>query len=204
MSSVPLSAAILAGGQSSRMGRDKALIDVGGQPVIRRVVDAARCVSSDVRIVGYKEAYRMAGVEVVPDDAPGYGPLGGIMTALRQAEHEFVLVLACDIPLVSTQLLRAMAKEPRSYDALVPALTDDEGSIRYEPLHAIYSVTCLPVIETLISDGDIRIQHLFERLNTSRLNERWLRSHDRTLDSFVNMNTPAELERVRSRLTDGS
>lgn len=198
----PISAAILAGGKSSRMGRDKAMLEVGGQHVISRVIEAVRHVASDVMVIGERPELDRPGVRVVPDEVPGLGPLGGIATALRHAQHEFVLVVGCDMPLLSSELLIAMAREERTYQALVPLLPDSMGRLRHEPLHAIYGVNCLPVIEGLISAGDVRIQRLFEHLDVRVLEVGWLRNHDQNLESFVNVNTPADLQRVRARIGD--
>jgi molybdenum cofactor guanylyltransferase len=108
----PLSAAILAGGKSSRMGRDKALLPLvdGGAPMLAIVLDRLSAVADDLLVVAVdRERYEPFGARVVPDLYPGGGPLVGIHAAVAHAKHQHCLVVACDMPFLSAPLLDRMA-----------------------------------------------------------------------------------------------
>ncbi|MCS7050494.1 MAG: molybdenum cofactor guanylyltransferase, partial [Thermomicrobium sp.] len=108
------SVAILAGGQSRRMGRDKALLDFHGEPLLGRVLRRVRPLTDDLFIVASdRPAYLQFGVPVVPDRIPDAGPLGGIYSALLSARHEYCLVLSCDLPFVDPLLLQGLLALPR-------------------------------------------------------------------------------------------
>jgi molybdopterin-guanine dinucleotide biosynthesis protein A len=199
MSAGDLSAAVLAGGLSRRMGADKALLTLDGVPLIERAVTTLRQLSSDVFIVGDRPAYRAFGAPVVADMYPSTGPLGGIATALRAARSAYVLVVACDMPWLSLPLLRAMAAVQRDYDVLIPVLpgAQDARGIP-EPLHAIYAARCLPIVEQTLSVGMHKASGLLDRVRARELGDAWLRRHDPELRSFVNANTPDEFAAARA------
>jgi len=196
-----LTAAVLAGGLSRRMGRDKALEMVACQTLLERAVRIVQSVTSDVIIVGYREPYRQYGVPVIADAYPGFGPLAGIVTALREAASEFVLVVACDMPMLCARLLDAMAALPRDYDILVPVTGDQResqaGDGTRQTLHAIYRRTCLARFEDSIQRGERQVYAAFDGLNVRELPESWLREYDPDLRSFLNANRPADLALVR-------
>jgi molybdopterin-guanine dinucleotide biosynthesis protein A len=105
--------AALAGGQSRRMGQDKAALAIGGQPLLARVVARLQMVTPQVRVIGAVErAALVPGVPVVPDLRPGCGPLGGIYTALRTTSAPYVLVVGCDMPFLNAALLRHLLFDP--------------------------------------------------------------------------------------------
>lgn len=193
------SAAILAGGASRRMGRPKALIAIGGQTLIERTADVLHALQptvSEVFVVGVLPAYAALGLRCVPDGVPGQGPLGGIATALRHAAEDRTLIVACDMPNLSADLLRAMLATTGDEDALVPELMSADGS-RAEPLHAIYRHSCLAAIDACLARGELKTTAFFDAVNVRRLDEEWLRRYDPTLASFINVNTPAELRAAR-------
>lgn len=203
MTAPQLSAAVLTGGQSRRMGTDKALLEVGGMTLLERTLDVVRQVSDDVFVVGDRRPYHRFGVPVVADAYPGTGPLGGIATALRHARNDLVLVVACDLPFLSGSLLRAMADYPRDYDALVPlvrAVGESGERPVFQPLHAIYTRRCLAVIEAYLAKGGRKVSGFFDAIDVRTLDEAWVREIDPELDSFVNANNPGELQRARERL----
>jgi molybdopterin-guanine dinucleotide biosynthesis protein A len=128
--------------------------------------------------------------------------LVGIATALRAAQCDFALVVACDMPLLSLPLLRAMAREPRDYDALVPALignrNDRAGDLALEPLHAIYSRTCVPSIDARLRAGRLKVWEFLATVRMRTLPAAWVREYDPALTSFVNANDPRELAVARA------
>jgi molybdopterin-guanine dinucleotide biosynthesis protein A len=196
-----LSAVVLAGGMSRRMGRDKALETIAGRTLLARAVDAVLEVTGDVSIVGHRDAYLRYGVPVIADDYPGTGPLGGIATALRHARQEFVLVVACDLPLLSVPLLRAMAAQPRGYDVLLPVTAavarQQGGAVTRQTLHAIYRRTCLARFDDCLKRGERQVVSALDGLNVHELPESWLREYDPNLRSLLNTNRPADLIEAR-------
>lgn len=199
----PLSAAVLAGGKSSRMGTDKALLPIvpGGPPLLRVVLDRVGVVADEVLVVANERpGYGEFGVSVVPDRFPESGTLGGIATAIGEAAHAHVLVVACDMPFLNVGLLRSMAEAPRDYDVLVPRLPGEsrQGSgFVMQTLHAIYGQPCLPAIERRLLAGRRQVIGFFEdvRVRTVELDE--VRRFDPALRSFFNANTPEAAEVAR-------
>ena len=202
----PLSAAILAGGASRRMGRDKASIELGGMTLLERALRTLMEVADEVIIVGDRPSYHGYGVPVYADTYPDAGTLGGIATALRNAPHERVLVVACDMPLLSARLLRAMAELEADEDVIVPWLPGANarqgGKGTFETLHAIYQRRCVPHIEGRIARGDIRVIGFFDDVRVRSLDESWLRQYDPDLRSFHNANTPDDIKQVMGMLGD--
>lgn len=188
-----VSAAVLAGGQSRRMGVDKALLQFEGVPLLKRVLEVLDEVSNDVFIVGSRPDYYDFGTPVFADSFPGTGPLGGIATALKHANHDFVLVVACDMPWLSADLLRALVREPRTYQALVPVLVGPGGARALEGLHAVYAKSCLDSIVVRLEAGTFQVARLFDDVETTVLDEGWMRHWDPELRSFVNTNNRHEL-----------
>lgn len=201
-----LSAAVLAGGQSRRMGRDKALIDIDGTPMLARAIATLRLISDDVFVVGNRSEYRQFGTRLFDDAYPGTGTLGGIATAILHARHDYVVVVACDMPLLNPKLLQALADEPRDYDVLVPALANERssqgGRLTYEALHAIYSKRCLPAIERRLSADQLKVVGFFDEVDVRAVEQTWLEQFDPELSSFLNTNSPSDLNEARSQAAE--
>jgi molybdenum cofactor guanylyltransferase len=192
---VSLSAAIMAGGKSRRMGRDKAWIDLGdGRPIVQHVVDVAREVAQDVLIVANEQRYATLGVRVVPDAYPDTGVLGGIASGVAAAAHERVLVVACDMPFLLPRVLRYLAEQAEGYDAVVPQVAGE-----YETLHALYTKACLPAMRRALEAGERRVISFFPHVRVRAVAAEELRPLDLDLRSFTNVNTPDELAALRGR-----
>jgi molybdopterin-guanine dinucleotide biosynthesis protein A len=149
-------AAVLAGGQSRRMGRDKALVEVEGRPLIARVVDAARAAGADpVAVVGHRRPADLPtdlGAELVADAHPGEGPLGGVVTALDWCAAPICVVLACDLPhLDPADLRRLVAALDADPTAAVAALTGPAGP---EPLVAAWRTAVTTAVRAAFDDGE--------------------------------------------------
>jgi len=202
-----LSAAILAGGLSRRMGADKALLRLvpDGPTLIERVVSAVRAVADELLIVANDDRLAHLGLPIVPDAYLGAGSLGGIYSAVAAAAHDHCLVVACDMPFLSASLLRAMAAEPRDYDVLAPYLVVGEnrqggGKGVYETLHAIYGRAALPAMREQLEAENYRIVGFFPQVRVQPLPETYLRRHDPDLRSIFNANTPERLAEARAML----
>ena len=200
-----LSAAILAGGQSRRMGKDKALLEVDGRALIEYVIDVANRVADETFIVASdRPEYEQFGCPVVADKFPQSGSLGGIYTAVSEASNDHCLVLACDMPFVNEKLLKFMVEQVDEADALVPALaaerSDQGGPETLETLHAIYSKACIPAIERQLNAGVFKVIGFFSEVNVKKLPEDVVLEWDPQLLSFFNTNTPEEFEWAKERL----
>jgi molybdopterin-guanine dinucleotide biosynthesis protein A len=192
----PLDGIVLAGGKSRRLGVDKALLSLGGAPLLQTVVQRVSEICPRVIVaVDRPGRYRRLGLPVtfVADAFPGLGPLAGLQAGLRACATPYALVVACDLPFLNVELLLHMAGLPRSHQALVP---HSEG--RDHPLHAIYARSCLPELDALLASGGGSMQQLLDRLEVRRLNEGDLRRFDPDGLSLLNLNEEADLERARS------
>ncbi len=187
------SAVILAGGQSRRMGADKALLRLpsGGPALIERVVAAARAVTDDVVVVAADaERLPVMAVRTVPDAIAGAGPLAGLVAGFAAARHADILALACDLPYLSVPLLRWMAALPRTWDALVPYLPNEDGKAGWEPLHAIYTRACLVPMRAAFDRGDRQATAFFPAIHVRPLAAEEMRPHDPVGRSTISVNTP--------------
>ena len=187
---------LLAGGKSSRMGCNKALLVAGGAPLIQRVADALGAVADRVTVIAnLPEDYRFLGLPILGDAVTGAGPLGGIYTALCATQSEACFVLACDLPMVSPDLLRLLSQEAQGADAAVPRTEDGD-----HPLCAVYARTSLAQAEAQISAGDYKITRFLERIRTRWVGqETWSKADPDGL-SFINVNTPETYEKVKEIL----
>ncbi|HLZ70982.1 MAG TPA: molybdenum cofactor guanylyltransferase [Dehalococcoidia bacterium] len=183
---MPVVGVVLAGGRSARFGRDKALLELGGQTLLLRTLAALRPATDSLLIVGPPERARQApGVAVVKDVWPGIGPLGGIATALRARPGSHVLAVAVDMPFLNTTLLGQLAAFATQADVVLPVVAG-----RGQQLHAVYGPGCLPPIEAQIAAGDYKIDRFFPQVRVRRVEEAELRAFDPGLRSFDNVNTP--------------
>lgn len=191
-----LSAAVMAGGQSRRMGRDKTLLRLHGEPLIARTVRRLHTLTDDVLVVTnepHKYAALHLNARFVQDvGGPGQGPLAGIAAALQAAHAERVAVVAADMPFLNTALLRFLADYAPNADVVVPVI--EAG--RPETLHAIYGRGALPAILQALREGRRRIVAFFEDVSVAYVPADTLRPLDPDLRSFLNANTPEEWARV--------
>jgi molybdenum cofactor guanylyltransferase len=177
---------LLAGGQSRRMGRDKALLPWNGQPLIAHIADQMRpCV--ETLIVGANDAARYAflGLRIVPDREPGQGPLMGLASCLAASRQELNLVVGCDMPWITPPLVAALLAQAADHDAVVP-----RSAAGPEPLCALYRQSCLPAAEALLARGARRLGDL---LATVRV--RWIAAEDLPGTQWQrNLNTPEDYQ----------
>jgi molybdopterin-guanine dinucleotide biosynthesis protein A len=194
MSGRPVSAAIMAGGKSRRMGRDKAWLDLGdGRPIVQRVIEVMHEVADEVFLVANDERFATLGLRVVPDRFPEGGALGGITTGVGAATHDVVLVAACDMPFLRPEVFRLLVERSGDHDVVMPKVGED-----FEALHALYTKACLPAMERALASGKMRIISFFGDVRVLELGEDELRRVDPELRSFTNVNTPEELEAARA------
>jgi molybdopterin-guanine dinucleotide biosynthesis protein A len=184
---------VLAGGKSSRMGTDKALARMGQETLVERcVATMAQCFRQNILIANRAEPFAHLKLPVYGDEVPDLGPLGGIHTGLRHAETPAVFVVACDMPFLDADLIREMALALGDFDAVAARI---EG--KFEPLHAGYQRRILPTIESRIQSGDYSVNRLLGLLRVRAFTEAELDRHANWRRTFLNVNTPEELERAR-------
>jgi molybdopterin-guanine dinucleotide biosynthesis protein A len=175
---------LLAGGQSSRMGRDKALLPFGDGPLASHIAVQIREAAGSVTLIGPPERYAHLGFPVIPDAIPGCGPLGGLLTALRSTSADWNLIVACDMPHLTAAFLAGLlnAAEVTDPDCLI---AESEG--RRHPLCAVYHRRVLPAAETAINRKLFKMHDFIASLRT----EAWP-----VLDPALlrNINTPADWE----------
>ena len=193
-----LTVCIQAGGQSSRMGEDKALKPFLGRPLIQRVIERLSPVADELIVTTNRpEDYAFLDLRLVADLKPGRGALGGLYTAIASAAHPIVAVVACDMPFASGALLEAGSRLLVEEEADVVIARSDEG---YEPLHAIYRrATCLPAIEAAIDADQWKVIAWFPQVKVRVLTPDEIKRYDTFGLAFWNVNTPeefAEAERI--------
>jgi molybdopterin-guanine dinucleotide biosynthesis protein A len=194
----PLSGAVLVGGDSRRLGADKATTLIAGVRFVDRAVALLKTVCADCMVVGKPLEGLEPGVRNVDDDFVGCGPLGGVAAALRAAHHAEVVVVAVDLVLLTPALLALVCSWNRQAQVAVPAYTRAERTLPaertlLEPLCARYHVSCRPPIERALRRRQLQVSRIFDCLDVSRIPEAVLRKADPELESFTNINTAADL-----------
>lgn len=187
---------ILAGGLSRRLGRDKAVEPINGQPLIGRVMDALSRITDElVVVVNTPQRSREL---PLPDSAvaavdihPNAGSLGGIFTGLSAASNQWGIVAACDMPFLNLDFLSYLLSFRESHDAVVPVLDH-----RPEPTHAAYSKVCLSAIEARLEAGDLKIARFFDDVRVKYVSQRQVEEIDPGRLSFFNVNTEEDLTRA--------
>jgi molybdopterin-guanine dinucleotide biosynthesis protein A len=190
-----VTAIILAGGKSRRLGRSKALEPIDGKRLIDRVVERLELQASEILIVtsrGQLDLPISGGAEVLVDLYPDKGPLGGIYTGLTSARFPHSLVVACDMPFLNVRLLGYMVKLSRDFDAVVPKL----GEGRLEPLHAIYSKNCLGRIKPQLEGGKLEAYSFLDSMLVRYIGRAECQRFDPQLLSFFNINHQSDLDQA--------
>ncbi len=193
-----LSIAIQAGGESRRMGRDKALMPFLGRPLIQQVIERLTPIADEVLVTTNRpEDYRFLKLPLFRDLKPGRGALGGLYTALSSATCGAVAVVACDMPFASRALIETASRLLVEEDADV-VIPDSGGGL--EPLHAVYRrEVCLPVIESAIEADKWRLISWFPGVKVRILPPDEIRLHDPLGLAFWNLNTPEEFSEAEWR-----
>ena len=193
---------ILGGGQSRRMGLDKRRLNWEGEPFLDRVCGLMSSLFDEVLVVTAQEDYDCSHlpVRLVTDKIPLKGSLGGLYTGLMEAKNTLTFVVACDMPFLLKESISRLCLLPLS-DVLVVKLSNG-----LQPLHARYSKRCAPIIEQMIQEGDLKIQNLVAKpgLTVEIIQETLFDDIDPHRQSFMNINTPADLEFARKTSSHSS
>jgi molybdenum cofactor guanylyltransferase len=184
---------ILAGGQSKRLGSDKALFPLLGRPVLAHVISRIRPLVDDMLLVtGPIRRYEEFGIPIVTDAVPVRGSLAGVYSGLCASRNRYSLVVACDMPFLNADLLGYMIGLAPEWDVVMPR--SGEG---LEPLHAVYSRSCLAPIRAQLDAGDLRIVDFLERVRVRYVDDSEVERFDPERRSFFNLNTRSDGERMR-------
>ena len=209
-----LSGIILSGGQSRRMGQDKAFLELGGRRLLDHVAEALGQVCDDLVVVANDvERYRGPGWRVAPDAFPGAGSLGGLYTGLQAARHPYVVTVACDMPFLNVALLRYLAEAAQGWDAAIPRAHIEgmtgrgsrrDGSptakdVDLQPLHAVYHRRVARPIRDRIAAGDLRMIGFLPAIRARYVSAEEVQRLDPQGLSFFNANTPEEWQAVVER-----
>jgi molybdopterin-guanine dinucleotide biosynthesis protein A len=192
---VGVAAIILAGGKSSRMGRPKALVTFGEQPLIAHLVRLLQQLFNKIIIVAAPE-HDLPDLQatVVRDELPFQGPVGGIYYGLRAAGEESAFVTSCDAPFLNLALVRFLTEQISHSDVVVPYWQE-----RFQPLHAVYRASVAPLLGDQLERGELRPVTLFQRVRTLKIQEDEIRRFDPDGLSFLNMNTPEDYQAALAR-----
>ena len=213
--SLPVTGVILAGGKSRRMGENKALMQLGGDSLIGHVIRRIRLITDELLLVTNNPLeYVPLNVPMHGDILPGTGALGGIYTGLTHASHDAVLCVACDSPFLEPKLLTYLVSILGEHDAVMPYTYSSQQTpscqnkdigvtnpshntqITLQTLCAAYSKRCLPIIESMLRDSELRVHALQERAHIKRVSPEIWKAFDPEGMSFFNINTPEDFEKA--------
>ncbi len=190
-------AVILTGGRSSRMGRPKALLPFNGEPLIVHIVRALKRMFAEAVVVAAPEQeLPPLPVTLVRDEVAYQGPVGGIYFGLKAATKEICFVTSCDAPFLSLPLIAHLLSHVSDCDVVVPYWQE-----RFQPLHAVYRTSVLPLLKEQLERGELRPIFLYDKVRTRKIHEDEIRRLDPQGLSFVNMNSPEEYETALARWT---
>ena len=204
---LPLTALILCGGRSKRMGRPKAFLPYGGTTMINHMVNIVRDLFAETFIIANEpEQFEDLEVDVVKDILPYRGPLGGILSGLLVAQYNHAFVIACDMPLIEVSLIRQLVSQREGHDVVVAA--HQEG---IEPLFGVYSKACIKPLEESLFNGDLSLKDFLSGLDSATFEIDAKRDSepesgsdlgsesDGSLPPYFNVNTPQDYSRLVTR-----
>ncbi len=177
------------------MGRDKAFIEIDGIPIIQRIYDIFQKIFTEIIIVtNQKELYSGFKAKIVSDLIINHGALGGLYTGLFFSSNPYSFCVPCDMPFLNESMIQYLIKQANGYDVIVPRTEDG-----LQPLHAVYSKNCLEPIKIIIGMGKYKIIDLYPFVKTKIIEESDFINIDLTKESFININTPGELNFIKER-----
>lgn len=184
-----ISGFILAGGLSTRMGSDKALLKIAGEPLLGRMINIIRPFCHRVAVSGMKEDYQVFSTEMIADLVAGIGPISGIYSSLKISNSEWNLLVSVDVPFLNKELLDLLILNKDGFDCVIPK--HDSG---LEPLVGLYHKNALPVVDEMIKNGDYKLMNLLSKLNTRYLDCNFLIKKYPRL--FMNLNRPEDFNSI--------
>jgi molybdopterin-guanine dinucleotide biosynthesis protein A len=188
-------AIILAGGKNTRISRNKAFIQLPtGESILQNILNVLQKIFPEIIIVtNHRQAYLKFGVPVVEDLIKESGPLGGIFTGLCFSASKRSFVVACDMPFIKPALITLLLRESTNWDLVIP-----EVSGKVEPLFAVYSKDCIPVMFEHLKEQNLKMRDILDRLRAKRIGVDQINRLDPQHLSFFNINTEEDLKRAES------
>lgn len=191
MSIEDCTALILAGGDSRRMGQDKATLVLDGKSLLERVTGTMQAIFPRV-IVSVRQPRVSLELPQVCDEVTASGPLAGLIAGLAQAETPWVFAVACDMPFVSPALVVKLADFRAGHQAVVPMVGGHP-----QPLAAFYAASALEAMRTSLASGDLSLRGMLGKLDVCFVDEAELRACDPQLRSFFDLDTPQDVAAAR-------
>lgn len=187
---------ILSGGECRRMAKDKAFLKIDGEFIIERILNIFKNIFDEIIIVtNTPEFYISYDVTLVGDVVEKKGPMSGLYSGLINSKSNYNFVTACDMPFLNRQLISFMMGLTGDNDMVVPKIKDF-----IEPLHAIYSKSCIPFIEGYLIDGNKGLRELLGGCKVRYVEEKEIMSIDPGMKSFININTPEEYDKITEKV----
>ncbi|SMC38020.1 molybdenum cofactor guanylyltransferase [Sporomusa malonica] len=187
-----VSGIILAGGRSSRMGRDKTLLSFNNETLIERTIKKLSSFVDEIIIASNDTAkYNFSDFREVPDIYPGMGPLAGMHAGLRAAQNQYSFIVSCDMPLFTVELARYLLERRAGYDVIAPEIQQC-----WEPLCAVYSRNCITPIEQCLQAGVSQVYQFYPQVRVLKIPESELQTVGNLEELFYNLNTPEDLNHL--------
>ena len=185
-----MTAIILAGGKSQRMGSNKAFLKYGNTTFIEhQVMMLSKIFDEIILSANDANAYTSLKLPIVSDIMPGKGPLSGICAGLKRAASSHAFVIACDMPFVDEKLIHYLRSQINGYDVVVP-----KSSRGLEPMHAFYSKNCIQPMYRCLEEGRLRVVDFFPEVKVKIVDEKEFAGLDASIKSLINLNTPDEFK----------
>jgi len=182
-----ISGFILAGGKSSRMATDKALLRIKNEPFLKRMIRLIEPFCDSIAISGQNANYVGFNAEVIPDLYSGCGPIAGIHSSLNHTASDWNLMVSVDVPFLNEELIRNLISSAGEFDCVIP-----EHASGVEPLIGLYHKRILPVVEEMIKNGDYKLMYLLSKLNVRYLDcNSLIKMYPRL---FMNINRPEDYQ----------
>jgi len=179
---------ILAGGRNSRIGQNKAFLEIGGKMIIKKTIEIYKKIFDEILIItNTPEDYQYLGLKVYTDLIPNRGSLGGIYTGLHYSKSDYTFFSACDMPFLNEKVIRHIIKGARDYDIIVPYYKH-----RLHPLHAVYSKRCLPIFKGMVEENRLKIKALFLKFRVKKIAD----IPETRLPPFSNINTKEDYKQA--------
>lgn len=184
-----ISGIILAGGKSSRMGREKGLVEFEGKPMVHYPLELLSTITTDIVLVANDKGYAGITSKVVKDEFHEKGPLAGLITGLRNSEFDHSIVLPCDMPNIAPALIAWMLKQQPIESALVLKVGG-----RIHPLIGVYRKSQLPILEEMLSQNELRMMDVVSRIKARILSPE-IEMEGFSEDWLRNYNSPSDFQR---------
>ena len=177
------------------MGKNKALIEIEGIPIIERIHAIFQKLFQEVLIItDQEELFSGLGAKIYKDLVPNLGALGGLYTGVVLASFPYSFCVACDMPFLREALIDFLLRQMEGYAAVVPKTKDG-----WQPLHSVYSKACIEPMRRIMAQGMTKITDIYPLVNVRIVEEDEFRALDPMNESFVNVNTPEDLALIQAR-----